>query len=65
MKLLEPIQAPYRTYTGAILNEEMCKSYNAQTEKCNSYLRLGLEVPEHILNGKHNLFVAMAMRGET
>jgi hypothetical protein len=62
MKLLKPIQAPYVSYTGAILNETQCQAYNAMTEKCNSYLRLGLPVPDHILDGKHNLFVALAMR---
>jgi len=32
--------------------------YNRQIERCNAYLSNGREVPENVLNGKHNVFIA-------
>ena len=61
-RLLKPICYGYKAYTGVILSNGAVDAYNAITEKCNSYLRLGLDVPEHILNGKHNLFVNIAAK---
>jgi hypothetical protein len=60
MKLLEPIPHGYKAYTGQVISKYGVDAYNAITERCNSFIRAGLEVPEHILNGKHNLFVNLA-----
>ena len=57
---LKKIPYGYRVYTGRIPPDSQVDAYNMQTEKCNSFIRADMDVPEEILNGKHHLSRCLA-----
>ncbi len=50
----------YKAYTGKVLSNLSVDNYNAVSDRCQSFIDAGRPVPEYILNGKHNLFVAIS-----
>jgi len=50
-----------RLFTGAIVTDRTSVAlYNAMTQEIAKREALGLPVRESLLNGRHNLFIAMA-----
>lgn len=47
------IEAPYTTFTGAIMNQIMVDGYNRNQDEINRWIDDGREVPEHLLNESH------------
>jgi len=56
----QEIQAPYKTYTGAILNAEQCERYNAIQRRINSFADAGLPIPEYLVSASHKLFTELS-----
>ena len=50
----------YVLFTGAIVSEELARAYNAATAKIDSFIEAGINVPENLLNGRHNLLNSYA-----
>ena len=57
---LKKIPYGYKVYTGRVLSDSQVDAYNMQTEKCNIFIRAGMDVPEELLNGKHHLLRCLA-----
>lgn len=54
------VKAGYRCFTGAVITEAQAVAYNSLTDKIESFKKAGLEVPEYLLNGRYNYFLAIA-----
>ena len=63
MKRRKHIEYGYVTYSGQRLARCQVDTYNAIQDRINSFLDLGLEPPENVLNGSHNLFQTIAEKG--
>ena len=50
-------------YTGERVTPQGADAYNAATDKIQGFIDSGRPAPANLLNGRHNLFAAMA--GET
>lgn len=61
MKIREHISPPYRTYTGVVLNQNQCDALNIISDRINSFIKKGINPPEELLNGAHNLFNSYAL----
>ena len=59
-ELRQHIQAPYRTYTGKVLNERQCKEYNDIQDDINRWVQAGRQVPEWLLNHSFNTLRMLA-----
>ena len=69
MKRLVEEQKPYprievgtRLYTGHVVSEREAKAINLATDRINTFIFDGFQVPEQLLNGRHNLFQAIALQ---
>lgn len=49
-----------RLYTGAIVSAQFAETYNALSKQILFFEARGVEAPEHLLNGRHNLFNSYA-----
>jgi acyl dehydratase len=58
--MANPLKAGDRLYTGAVISAAEAAAYNRATARIESFEREGRPVPEQLLNGRHNLFAAMA-----
>lgn len=50
----------YKTYAGVILTDGQVDALNRVQRRVNSFIKNGFAVPEHILNGRFNLFTAFS-----
>jgi hypothetical protein len=56
----EKIPYGYKCFTGIVLTNGEVDEYNAIQETINSFEKANLPVPEYLLNGSFNLFVAIS-----
>jgi len=49
-----------RLFSGAVISAAEAAAYNRASARIESFEREGRPVPEYLLNGRHNLFAAMA-----
>lgn len=54
------MQAGQRLIYGGIATREGAAAYNAISERIESFERAGRAPPDYLLNGRHNLYHAMA-----
>jgi len=59
-ELRSHITAPYRTYTGRVLNERQCKEYNDIQDDINRWILAGRPVPEYLLFHSFNTLRMLA-----
>lgn len=61
MNILKPGD---RLLTGVIVESvAQCEAYNRACERVASFERAGRPAPQELLNGRHNLFCALAYQG--
>jgi len=53
----------YTLYTGVKFTDLQVDTYNALTAQINRYHAAGLNPPETLLNGRHNMLQAVATQG--
>ena len=49
------LKAGQRLWNGVTVSEELARAYNSLNERIDQFRADGLTVPEHLLNGRHNL----------
>lgn len=55
---IEYIQAGERLWNGRIVSHGLAMAYNSLSDRVAGFQREGRPVPEHLLNGRHNLIAA-------
>ena len=59
-KLRKHIKSGYKTYNGAVLTCQLSiDHYNRLQDEINAWIKVGREVPQHLLNESHRHFVIM------
>ena len=54
-------KAGERTIYGGIWTDCAARAYNSVSERISQYEREGKQAPEHLLNGRHNIYVTVAL----
>ena len=60
MKRRTEIEAPYKTFTGEVLNARQCETYNQIQREINRWIDAGRKVPEFLMDDSHLTFNLMA-----
>jgi broad specificity phosphatase PhoE len=56
------VKEGYETFSGVKMTAAQAESYNAVQTRINSFLLEGLEPPQELLNGSHNLLMSIALQ---
>lgn len=59
---MDKIEYGFKAYTGVKFTDGQVDTYNALTERIQSFKNAGMKVPEYLLNGRHNFFQACATK---